>query len=355
MTRIPAWGTITAAPHEHLIHLRDGRVVRAAQGGSCFRWPRDTVALVDTSVRRLQFTADQVTREKVGVAVTGLAVFRVVAPLVAWRMLDLTRPEALADILREMFVGSTRRLVANLTLDDCMTRRKDALAAELLAEIAPVVQGAGRVADDADRGWGVALDTIEIQDVRVLSQEVFERLQAPYREELALSALQARAEVEREQATLAHARARATEDRRRELMALEEARVEAERARARANTAHNAELKRTEHEADMARTEERAKLRVRTAELEAAAERVAGETRAELTRLQRDAESQVSDARLQEVLLTETLPRVAEAFSGSFEHATVISGGEMDFLTQGITQVLAAFRAMGGTLPGARA
>ena len=105
----------------------------------------------------------------------------------------------------------------------------------------------------------------------------------------------------------------------------------------------------------MARAEERAKLRVRTAELEAQAERVAGETRAELTRLQRDAESQVSDARLQEVLLTETLPRVAEAFSGSFEHATVISGGEMDFLTQGIAQVLAAFRAMGATLPGARA
>ena len=66
-TDVSRWGLVVAAPHQHLIAIRRGRVVRSEQGGSHFRWPWDTVALVDTSVHRLQFSADQVTREKAGV------------------------------------------------------------------------------------------------------------------------------------------------------------------------------------------------------------------------------------------------------------------------------------------------
>lgn len=39
-----------------------------------------------TTIQKLQLTADQVTREKVGVEVTGLAVYRIVDPLLAFRM-----------------------------------------------------------------------------------------------------------------------------------------------------------------------------------------------------------------------------------------------------------------------------
>ncbi len=70
---------------------RNGEVLRAQQGGSVWKWPSDTVARIDTSVHRLQFTADQITRERVGVQVTGLAVFRIVAPLVAWGTGDAGR------------------------------------------------------------------------------------------------------------------------------------------------------------------------------------------------------------------------------------------------------------------------
>ena len=42
-----------------------------------------------------------------------------------------------------MFVGATRRLVANLRVDDCLQKRKSALAEELLREISPVVGGEG--------------------------------------------------------------------------------------------------------------------------------------------------------------------------------------------------------------------
>jgi len=320
---IPRWGRVVAAPHEYLVHVRRGRVIAAGQGGSCFRWPSDSVALVDTSVQRLQFTADQITREKVGVQVTGLAVFRIVAPLLAYRTLHLGENEQHTTILREMFVGATRRLVANLSLEECLTRRKDALAGELVSEVAPVVEGTGRAEDDSDKGWGIAIDTIEIQDVRVLSAEVFANLQATFREELEMRALHAQAEVEEEKRKLALLHAE-----------------------------HQGEMARRANESKIARDEAAAVGRVAVAEREAQAARIRGAAEAEVLRVRREAEAApVSPERLQEVLLTETLPRVAEAFRESFDQV-VVTGGEMDFLGTGLAQVLATARAFGVALPG---
>lgn len=142
--KMKKWGLVTARPSEFLIHMRRGRVREVSgQGASCFKLPGDAVAIVPTSVQRLQFTADQVTSEKVGVQVTGLAVYRIVEPLVAFRMLNFSFPERaqqkLAELLREMFVGAVRRLVANLSVEECLSRRKEGIAAELMREIAPVV------------------------------------------------------------------------------------------------------------------------------------------------------------------------------------------------------------------------
>ena len=347
---LPDWGIVTAAPHEHLVHIRRGRVLQSTQGGSCVRWPGDVVALVDTSVHRLQFQADQVTREKVGVAVTGLAVYRVVSPQVAWRMLDLreagTEPP-LAGILREMFVGATRRLVANLGLEDCMTRRKDALADELMAEIAPVVQGRGQPGDANPRGWGVALDTIEIQDVRVLSEEVFARLQAPYRESLALAALAAREEVAREELRLQQERAVAAEEARRELQRREQARIEAERAREAEARDHAARLAAIDTDSVLARERATAEAAVHRAELEGRATRLRAEAAAEATRLERAAVAEVSEARLRELMVTQTLPRLAEAFADSFDRITVTGAGDLSVLGGAVGQVLATAEAFG--------
>ncbi|MBE4748682.1 hypothetical protein G4177_10965 [Corallococcus sp. ZKHCc1 1396] len=200
--KVKGWGLITARPSEFLIHMRRGRVREVSgQGASCFKLPGDSVAIVPTSIQRLQFTADQVTSEKVGVAVTGLAVYRIAEPLVAFRMLNFSYPERaqekLAELLREMFVGAARRLVANLTVEECLTRRKEGIAEELMREIAPVLSGQGRLEDRTDAGWGVLLDTIEIQDVRVLSASVFEHMQARFRREQERQAREAELAKER--------------------------------------------------------------------------------------------------------------------------------------------------------------
>ena len=301
----PSWGRVSAAAHEHLVLIRNGEVLRAQQGGSVWKWPSDTVARIDTSVHRLQFTADQITRERVGVQVTGLAVFRIVAPLVAFRMLDLSEPGRHCTILEQMFVGATRRLVATLSLDDCLTRRKDALAAELMAEVAPVVSGRGHAKDSADSGWGVAIDTIEIQDVRVLSAEVFERMQAPYRAELALSAVRAQADVAAAEARVKAEAEREIEIRRAAMLAQEQARIE------------------QVQQAQLAMEREKAEASVETARLAAAAVRLRAEADADATRVARAAVDTVSEGRLQELALTQTAPELAKALRGAFGQITV--------------------------------
>lgn len=349
MTNIPRWGRVTAQANEFLIQMRSGKVVRAGQGLSCFKWPSDSVAIVPTSIAKLGFAADQVTVEKVGVEVRGLAVYRIAEPLLAFRMMDLDR-QSLTDILRDMFVGATRRIVASLTLDECIRHRKDHIAAALMEEIAPILAGEpsavwepSAAEDTTSAGWGVVLDTIEIQDVRVLSAEVFQRLQAPFREKLALEALVAEERVVEERARLEAERRRAAEQARRELMAEEEARIAAERRRAEETRRHEDDLAGQRLEADLARARRRAEADQERAQIELAAKREAGETEAAILRMRRMAHEDLSEPRLREIMLTETMPELARAFRGTFErvHVTTTNGDPFAFLSAGIDQVLA--------------
>ncbi|MBE2249646.1 MAG: hypothetical protein IAE78_08855 [Myxococcus sp.] len=237
--KVKPWGVISARPSEFLIRMRGGSVVTSGQGATVFKWPWDSVAIVPTTVQRLQFTADQITQEKVGVKVTGIVVYRIAEPLIAFRMLNFSFPERaqekLATMMEEMCIGATRRLVANLTIEECLTRRKDALASELVREVAPVVSGDGRLEDATNRGWGVVVDTIEIQDVRVTSAQVFANMQARFRQEQERVAREAELEKQRaiklneattEQEVELSRVAAQTEIRRKRSAAEEEARLE---------------------------------------------------------------------------------------------------------------------------------
>ncbi len=355
MQEMPRWGRVTANANEFLIQMRRGRVVRSGQGLSCFKWPWDSVAVVPTSIAKLSFSADQVTTEKVGVEVHGLAVYRIADPLLAFRMIDVDRG-ALTEILRDMFVGATRRIVASLTLDECITHRKDLVAEALMREITPILAGVGSAFDVSTAGWGVVLDTIEIQNVRVLSEEVFQRLQAPYRERLALEALVAENGVKQERARLEAERRRAEEQSRRELMAEEEARFVVERRRAEEQREHEDGLSLARLEAELARERRKAEADRDRSAIELEGKREAGESEAALLRVQRAAHEDLSEARLREVLLTETMPEVARAFRGSFDrvHVTSSNGGDMfGFLSAGLDHVL-SLDALRDTRRGAR-
>jgi hypothetical protein len=262
-------------------------------------------------VQRLQFTADQITSEKVGVKVTGIAVYRIADPLLASRMLNFSFPERaqekLADMMEELCVGAVRRLVANLTVEQCLTRRKDALSVELIREIAPVVGGSGRADDRTQRGWGVVVDTIEIQDVRVTSAAVFANMQARFRQdserlarEAELSKVRAvkQGENNTEREVELHRVTSQTEVRRQRQVAEEEARLEKllgdarveEQRLAQERATRSAQIE-SERELQMAQLAAKAEVAARQQQAadEAALARLASEARLGQERLRAEA------------------------------------------------------------------
>ncbi|MCA2977031.1 MAG: hypothetical protein INH41_25135 [Myxococcaceae bacterium] len=324
--KLKRWGVLSARPSEFLIRMRGGEVVTSGQGATVFKWPWDSVAIVPTTVQRLQFTADQVTSEKVGVKVTGIVVYRIAEPLIAFRMLNFSFPERaqekLATMMEEMCIGATRRLVANLTVDECLTRRKDALASELVREVAPVVSGSGRPEDITTRGWGVVVDTIEIQDVRVTSAQVFANMQARFRQEQERVAREAELVKQRaiqlneasteQEVELSRVSAQ-TEIRRKKQVAEEEARLEKITGDARVEEQRLAQERlaranqvAAERELQLAKIEAEREVRQRrqAAEEAAALEQQQGQARLAEAK-QRADEKQALDAQLTEARLTQ--------------------------------------------------
>ena len=361
------FGRVSARPSEYLIKLHRGKVVAHGPGLSVRLWPGQTCTILPTSIQRTSFVADQVTAEKVGVAVSGIAVFRIAEPMVSFRMLDFSSKNAteqLCVILKEMFIGAARRLVANMSVEECLIRRKESIALELMREIQPVVSGSGRPDDTTDRGWGVVIDTIEIQDVRILSEKVFSDLQAPFRSHLELLARKSTVERDQELHLREVAARRETlevdrqlGERQREVeeqgqmqaLARKE-RVGAAAARlARQEAEQRAEVERLslEQKLDLGQLEEG------IARRQVSIDRLRGEAKAWLDQRLREVDNVFSDERLRYEFLTTTLPALAEAFVRSLgevhmtRFVTDRQPGEPGLLVEAVGQLLSVARAGG--------
>ena len=86
--KLKRWGFVTAKPSEYLVSVKEGRIDlrRSGQGMRVWKWPWQAVAIIPTTLQQLEFVADQITRERVGVQVTGIAVYRIAHPEIAYRM-----------------------------------------------------------------------------------------------------------------------------------------------------------------------------------------------------------------------------------------------------------------------------
>ena len=377
------WGYIGAQPSEYLVCTRRGVVdrKRSGQGMRIFKWPWDSVAIVPTTLQRIEFVADQITRERIGVGVAGIAVFRIAEPMLAFRVMDFRQADAterLGATMREMFIGAARRLIANLTLEDCLTRRKEAIAGFLMDEIAPIVGGEGAPDDTTTKGWGVVLDTIEIQQVRITSQQVFAHLQAPYREEIATRAELAELERQRQVAEIAAASARRkleierdrvlhsiaiAEEQRRSKAAADVASIEAERARFEAiqrqamlEVEHARAIEEQKQAAQIAHDRLQADIAIELRQRDAEARDREGALAAIQQRRLAEIAQLTAQDRLMEALVTKGLPQIAQALHHTYGtvHVTQLGGGSspLDAVPTAFAQLLSLARSFGLKLDG---
>jgi flotillin len=172
---------ITVLPSEYVIHTgRDGKVLHKGLGQSFFCGPFDAYMIFPSTIQRVQFEASQITQENQGIRVQGFVVWKIADPELAYKNLDLGEKEnPLATTnahLKEIAESVVRHSVSNMTIEETL-RRRETMITGLKEQLVAVVDG-----------WGISVETIEIRDVYIESETLFENMQAPYRQQTRLDA-----------------------------------------------------------------------------------------------------------------------------------------------------------------------
>jgi hypothetical protein len=177
-----SWGYVAAYPHEYLIHFRNGQLHRknSGQGARCFKLPGDTVFVIPTSLKEIVFEANQLSSDNVDVRIRGMAIYRISSPMQIYSQLNFSNrqqaEEKLARMIGDLCRSTAKWLVANMALEECLRKRKEEIAVALKQEVSQVVA-------DPEKGWGVEVVTIDIQDVFIQDEEIFEAMQILFKTE----------------------------------------------------------------------------------------------------------------------------------------------------------------------------
>ena len=178
----------TALPNEYLVEVGK-REVKPVLGGRRFRLFKK-ILRVPASVETLYFSTDNANVNYQGIGVEGYA---------SWRI-DPDRPEiAIATLdffdeddpmrntnekLKTICVEAVRHVIANMSIEDAL-RKKDEIGNNLKEQL--------RKFEDR---WGILFDQVGIEKVRIMSEKLFEDLQAEYRDQLRLNVATARIQTD---------------------------------------------------------------------------------------------------------------------------------------------------------------
>lgn len=185
---------VVAKPNEWLLVIKNGKMKNAGIGIQAMKGWKTQVVTFPSMIHKVQFQAQQVTREMQGIQVSGFVVWVVYrdddGPFRAYKYLEGLgdsgdSPQASENISR-MAESIIRHQIANSSIDEVISQREN-LRDKIRTEMQEVV-----------KGWGVWLETVEITDVTILSQTLFEDLQAKFRQEARKDAETIRLQTERE-------------------------------------------------------------------------------------------------------------------------------------------------------------
>ncbi|MBI3892717.1 MAG: hypothetical protein HY303_14440, partial [Candidatus Wallbacteria bacterium] len=211
---------VTVGPDEYVVHYRRGKVRHQGRGISFFCLPYDTFLKVPGSLRDVNFVADQITKEKQGVRVQGFLAYRISDFEKAYQNLDLrsgvirSLPKIEDNIKNKDYESKTREAFVRLDPSDPLAKTDEILRrlaesvvrhevsnktlTEMITEREVVVQSMREQVMSTVHEWGLSVDTIEFAEVWIRSKELFEHLQADYRNQVRLSAQNSTAETNKE-------------------------------------------------------------------------------------------------------------------------------------------------------------
>eukprot|EP00439_Symbiodinium_sp_Y106_P067357 s819_g11.t1 len=291
-------------PDEWLLVLRDGQLIGQGIGLRAFRGWRDSIATFPATIQKVRFTAQQVDCKMQGLEVSGYLSWAVnrdgEGPWNAYKYMAMRDLDGDGTVdsdsgslhIAEMAKAVVRSQVANSSLQEVLTQR-ETFRSQVKSKVMEQVQG-----------WGVWVEAIEIADVRICSNKLFQDLQAAHRHEVRLKAEEARLDTDRllserklqDEVKLSKARAEA-EAEQRLAAARQRLKAEQEEAQLFAVQAEAAKARlRMEEEIELARLEKENRVEKQRAANKAEVARLQKEAEMERLRMQYDAEREMPDS-----------------------------------------------------------
>jgi len=185
------FGYIVARPSEFIIHQRFGKVVHQGRGISFLCLPLvDRYYRIPSTAHALAFAADQITAENQGVEVSGFAIWKISDPAKASMNFDFAESgnsvQTISANLKDVVESAIRHQVANMTMEDVL-RKRGSIILQLKRELAYIAEQ-----------WGLTIETIEIKNVHIMSGQLFENMQAKFRDQVRLVSETSALETERQ-------------------------------------------------------------------------------------------------------------------------------------------------------------
>ncbi len=298
---------ITAAPDQWLLRIRNGNLIDAGVGVSCWRRPGDVVAIFTSTLQRVRFTVEAHSSDRVGVNIEGFILWSVDGasdgPFRAFRqmgLLDLSRQDPQMRQRKHLLSTPQHRAFRTLLSAEVQRHTSTMSLDELLSKQDLLVDGLSGRLDALAHKLGIEITQVEIvqlgtQDPSIMTDLASEELEA-VRQQARLTRLEAQERLDRRK--LEGKTAYALQE-----AAAKESRMDADRQIAQRKQSIDAELA-LAAEADAARLDEARRQR-QALDLQAKLDAVRAEAEAErdaaLTRAQalEGTSPQVRDHQLQ--------------------------------------------------------
>ncbi|MBN1836245.1 MAG: SPFH domain-containing protein [Spirochaetales bacterium] len=188
---------VQARPNESLVLARKGELANLGLGARGVRLPGRAYAVVPSGKEEATFEMTQETRDGIPLRFKGIVIYRVVRPELAARLFDFTQGrghEQIQSLISQLCMGELRAVTAGLTMQECIEGRKTTLTEAIARALDGVVGGAG----NAEEGWGIELDVVQVAQVFLTDEDLRQKLEAEVRERIRSTSERSRIQTERE-------------------------------------------------------------------------------------------------------------------------------------------------------------
>ena len=183
-------GYVTVNPSDYAIVFKNGNIIKEGRGFRFYCTPRIQYVIIPGNVKNITFVADQISKENQGVEVSGFAIWKVGDPKKIYQNFDFNTEndtmEQVSVFLKDVVESAIRHMVANMTIEEVL-RKRGTIIVQLKKELEYISEQ-----------WGIVVDTIEIKNVRIQSKNLFDNMQAQFRNAVRLEAETNTIETERQ-------------------------------------------------------------------------------------------------------------------------------------------------------------